>query len=90
MNPSKVPSAEQLRAALSYVPCLRALANTSGVAIVTLYSIARGETVNPGIETVRRFEPYIRQLLEADLVIPKVKPARGRPPKRSPEVSDQT
>ncbi len=42
---------------------LEALASMSGVPFTTIYKIKRGETTNPGIETVRKFLPHIAALL---------------------------
>jgi transcriptional regulator with XRE-family HTH domain len=39
------------------------LAKFSGVGFGTLSKIRRGQTANPGLETVRRFVPYIKAAL---------------------------
>lgn len=54
-------SAEAVRAALAPLTLrqLDRLAELSGVPATTIYKIKRGETSNPGIETVRRFLPHI-------------------------------
>ncbi len=38
---------------------LEKLAELSGVPFTTIYKVKRGETTNPGIETVRQFMPYV-------------------------------
>ena len=39
------------------------LASMSGVPVTTIYKIKRGETTNPGIETVRKFLPHVQACL---------------------------
>lgn len=58
-----IPSAEEVRAALAPLSLkqLDKLAELSGVPVTTIYKVKRGETENPGIETVRRFAPFIEQ-----------------------------
>lgn len=55
-------SAEQVQAALAplSVKQLDHLAELSGVPATTIYKIKRGETTNPGIETVRKFMPHVQ------------------------------
>lgn len=55
------PSAEQVRSALSSLTLkqLDRLAGLSGVPATTIYKIKRGETENPGVETLRKFVPHI-------------------------------
>lgn len=64
MEPN-IPSAEELRAALQpfTLKRLHRLAELSGVPMPTIYKIKRGETPNPGIETVRLFMPHIQAAL---------------------------
>ena len=59
----KFPSAEQVREALSGLTLrqLDRLAELSCVPMTTIYKIKRGETKNPGIETLRKFAPHIAQ-----------------------------
>lgn len=54
-------SAEQVQAALAPLSLKQVdrLAELSGVPATTIYKIKRGETENPGIETVRKFLPHI-------------------------------
>jgi transcriptional regulator with XRE-family HTH domain len=54
-------SADEVRAALAGLTLkqIDRLAGLSGVAATTIYKIKRGETVNPGIETLRKFAPHI-------------------------------
>ena len=40
------------------------LGELSGVPPTTIYKIKRGETTNPGIETVRKFMPYVSACVE--------------------------
>lgn len=42
---------------------LHELANASLVPFTTLIKVRSGETVNPGIETVRKFLPLLAQML---------------------------
>ena len=55
------PSAEQVRAQLAPLTLkqLDRLAELSGVPATTIYKIKRGETANPGIETLRKFMPHV-------------------------------
>jgi predicted transcriptional regulator len=54
-------SAEDVRTVLGLLTQrqLERLSAASGVPLSTLGKIRRGETCNPGIETVRRFLPYL-------------------------------
>ena len=63
MNFDAMPSAEQVRALLAPLTLkqLDALGELSGVPPTTIYKIKRGETANPGIETVRQFFPFIAE-----------------------------
>lgn len=56
-----VPSASDVRAALLPLTLKQIvrLSQLSGVPWTTIYKIQRQETRDPGIETVRRFLPYI-------------------------------
>jgi predicted transcriptional regulator len=56
-----IPGADQVRAALAPLTLrqLDRLAELSGVPATTIYKIKRGETENPGIETLRKFVPHI-------------------------------
>ena len=62
MNES-IPSAAEVAAALAQLTFaqLGRLAYISGVPLTTVYKIKSGETTNPGIETVRKFAPFIAQ-----------------------------
>lgn len=59
---NSVPSADEVRAALELLTLrqLNLLATLSGVPFTTIYKVKRGETSNPGIETVRKFLPHIK------------------------------
>jgi predicted transcriptional regulator len=61
------PSAAQIQAELSKLSIkqMDRLAELSGVPSTTIYKIKRGETANPGIETVRKFMPHIAAVVEA-------------------------
>lgn len=61
-----LPSVEQVRAALSPLTMkqLERLEELSGVPATTIYKIKRGETENPGVETLRRFLPHIAAVVE--------------------------
>lgn len=54
-------SAAEVRARLSTLTLkqLERLAELSGVPATTIYKIKRGDTSNPGMETVRAFLPHI-------------------------------
>lgn len=56
-----ITSAEEVRAALAPLNLrqLGRLAELSGVPMHTIYKIKRGETANPGLETVRAILPHI-------------------------------
>lgn len=61
-----VASADQVRKALARLTLkqLDRLQELSGVPALTIYKIKRGETENPGIETVRKFWPHIDAVAE--------------------------
>lgn len=63
-------SAEEVRTALSPLGMAQIdrLAILSGVPPTTIYKIKRGETSNPGIETVRKFMPHIQAALDVPAV----------------------
>lgn len=56
-----IPSIDSLRAAMAPLTQkgLEELAAKSGVPFTTLYKIKRGETRDPGLETVRRFAAHL-------------------------------
>jgi len=62
-----IPSAVDIRASLAALSLdqLDRLAELSGVPLPTLSKIRYGQTLNPGIETVRRFMPHVRELIGA-------------------------
>jgi transcriptional regulator with XRE-family HTH domain len=67
MTPS-IPTPAEVRAtleALSYSRC-NELARLSGVPLTTLWNIRKGDTTNPGIETVGKFMPHALALIEAE------------------------
>ena len=59
---TKLPSAAEVRAELqALTPTqIERCAETSGVPVATIYKIRRGETLRPGLDTVRQFAPYIK------------------------------
>lgn len=63
-----IPGADQVRAALAPLTLrqLDVLAAMSGVPATTIYKIKRGETQNPGIETLRAFVPHISAAAKAE------------------------
>lgn len=65
MEPS-IPSVESIRSALAPLNLreLDRLAELSGVPATTIYKIKRGETENPGIETLRKFMPHIKTVMD--------------------------
>lgn len=66
MVTSDIPSADEVRQALKPLNLkqLEALARASGVPFTTIYKIKLGDTVNPGIETVRQFLPFLAEPTE--------------------------
>ena len=62
-----IPSAQEVRALLAPLTLkgLEAVSAVSGVPFTTIYKIQRGETSNPGIETVRKFLPHVESAREA-------------------------
>lgn len=62
-----IPSASDVRAKLQRLTLsdLNKLAAVSGVSVHTIYKIQRGETPNPGIETVAKFWPHLKTFREA-------------------------
>ena len=59
------PSVVDIRARLVALPMaqLSKLAGLSGVPLPTLTKIRYGQTLNPGVETVRSFMPHLDALL---------------------------
>lgn len=75
-----VPSIEQIREALQPLTLkqLEALEKLSGVPATTIYKIKRGETTNPGVETIGRFLPHVQAVLrdsDSDQAHPAVESA---------------
>lgn len=62
-----LPSAEEVRSHLAPLTMkqIGRLSELSGVPSTTIYKIKRGETDNPGMETVRKFLPHIASSIEA-------------------------
>lgn len=60
-----IPSIEQIREALQPLTLkqLEELERLSGVPATTIYKIKRGETANPGVETIGRFLPHVSSVL---------------------------
>lgn len=58
----ELPTIEYVRDALASLTLkqLDRLEELSGVPATTIYKIKRGETQNPGIETLRGFLPHIK------------------------------
>jgi len=56
-----IPSGEQVRARLAGLSNsqLGEISAASGVPFTTLWKIRAGQTLNPGIDTVRKFAPFI-------------------------------
>ena len=56
-----IPSSDEVRRRMAGMSLLdlEALAERSKVPFATLYKIKRGETMNPGIETVRAFIEHL-------------------------------
>lgn len=62
---TNIPGAADVREALAPLTLrqLDRLAELSGVPATTIYKIKRGETENPGIETLRKFLPHVAEVL---------------------------
>lgn len=60
-----IATADEVRAALAPLTMkqMERLGELSGVPPTTIYKIKRGETENPGIETVRKIVPHIEDAL---------------------------
>ncbi len=58
---TEIPSVDLVRTQLQNLPDngLKTIASQSGVPFTTLWKIRAGETANPGIETVRKFYPFL-------------------------------
>lgn len=65
---TSIPSAQDVRDKLAPLNMreLELLAERSGVPFTTIYKIQRGETKNPGIETLRKFLLHIPIPAEAE------------------------
>jgi len=63
-----IASIAAVRAALAPLTLkqIERLGALSGVPPTTIYKIKRGETENPGIETVRLFAPHIEAAMAAE------------------------
>jgi len=63
MLKTEIPSAEEVKTALQDLTYaqMRQLSRLSGVAFTTLWKVRAGETLNPGLETVRALLPHIAQ-----------------------------
>ncbi len=63
----RLPSTKQVRAMLRPLTLLQVqeVGRSSGVPWTTIYKIKRGETTNPGMDTVRKFLPHLVKLTEA-------------------------
>lgn len=57
----EIPSPQEVRDAMRHLTIkqIRGIAELSGVPADTIYKIKRGETRNPGIDTLRRFLPLV-------------------------------
>lgn len=64
---SSIPSVDEVRRCLKALghSQLQALARLSGVPFTTLWKVRNGETENPGLETVRKFMPFLSAAREA-------------------------
>lgn len=60
---STIPAAKDIRAALEGLghAQMHELSRLSSVPFTTLWKVRQGETENPGIETVRKFMPHVKQ-----------------------------
>jgi predicted transcriptional regulator len=60
-----IPSSSEVRIQLERLghADVQALAKASEVPFTTLWKIRSGETENPGLETVRKFMPHMREAL---------------------------
>ena len=64
---ANIPAAVDLQAGLSELghAQMQELSRLSGVPFTTLWKVRTGETANPGIETVRKFFPFVAAAKEA-------------------------
>lgn len=64
---NEIPTMDAVRAALAPLTLreLEELAEASGVPFTTIYKIKRGETANPGLDTVRQFLPLASSMVAA-------------------------
>jgi predicted transcriptional regulator len=69
---SPIPSAEEVRSMLDGLTLkqMEDVALRSGVPFSTIYKIKRGETRNPGIETLRQFLPFVKRAREGVALAP--------------------
>lgn len=58
---SRIPTPAQVQASLQALghAQMHALSRLSGVPFTTLWKVRKGETANPGIETVGKFMPFL-------------------------------
>jgi len=58
---TEIPSVESIRGSLQALSHAQvtALAEASAVPFTTLWKVRQGDTANPGIETVRKFMPFL-------------------------------
>lgn len=63
---SNIPAFSEVKAVLTALSHsqLKTLAGLSGVPFTTLWKMRNGPTDNPGIETVRKFMPFVAQVSE--------------------------
>lgn len=59
------------------------LAGLSGVPAPTIYKIKRGETPNPGIDTVAKFLPHLAEAIKPPTRKADLGPAARRPSKQA-------
>lgn len=76
---AQLPSAEEIRGRLAPLTLrqIERLADLSGVPATTIYKIKRGETKNPGVETLRQFMPHVDAALIDPAAGALVEPARA-------------
>lgn len=69
---STIPTVAQVQAELLRLghAQMHELSRLSGVPFTTLWKVRAGETANPGIETVRKFMPFVAELVAAAEVKP--------------------
>lgn len=64
---SSIPTSEEVRATLEKLghAQMQDLASRSGVPFTTLWKVRSGATTNPGLTTVNKFLPFVKEVARA-------------------------